>query len=136
LLKNDVVMNLENRLSSSVVVVASRRRAPRVAAGDQLQVDVVSVLVPAEVLDLSVGGFSIETRCSLRVGATHHFRFLTAAGRTVVLKAKVVHCRRKATADWSERYVTGCEFLYDPAINTDELIDELIDAATGVLSIE
>ena len=128
-------MDLENRLSSSVVVVASRRRAPRVAAGDQLQVDVVSVLVPAEVMDLGFGGFSIETRCSLRVGATHHFRFLTAAGKTVVLRAKVVHCRRKATADWSERYVTGCEFLYDPTVNTDTLIDELMDSATGVLTI-
>jgi len=129
------MMGLENRLSSSVVVVASRRRAPRVAAGEQLQVDVVSVLVPAEVLDLSFGGFSIETRCSLRVGATHQFRFLTAAGRTVVLKGKIVHCRRKATADWSERYITGCEFLYDPSVNTDGLIDELIDSATGVLSV-
>ena len=130
------MMGLENRLSSSVVVVASRRRAPRVSTGEQLQVDVVSVLVPAEVLDLSFGGFSIETRCSLRVGATHQFRFLTAAGRTVVLRGKIVHCRRKATADWSERYVTGCEFLYDPAVDTDRLIDELMDSATDVLSVD
>lgn len=127
-------MGLANRLSTSVVV-ASRRRAPRIAASDQLQVDVVSVLVPAEVLDLSFGGFSIETRCSLRVGAAHQFRFLTAAGRTVVLQATVVHCRRKATADWSERYITGCEFLYDPSVNTDGLIDELMDSATDVLSV-
>jgi hypothetical protein len=130
------MMDLQNRLSSSVVVIASRRRAPRVAAGEQLQVDVVSVLVPAEVLDLSFGGFSIETRCSLRVGATHQFRFLTAAGRTVILRAKVVHCRRRATDDWSERYVSGCEFLYDPAVDTDRLIDELLDSAMGVMSVE
>lgn len=95
----------------------------------------MSVLVPADVIDISFGGFSIETRCSLRVGATHQFRFLTSAGRTVVLRAKVVHCRRKQTDDWSERYISGCEFLYDPAIDTDALIDELLDSATGVLSI-
>lgn len=129
-------MPLAYRVPSSVIVVASRRRTPRVAVGDQIGVEIASVLVPAELVDLGFGGFSVETRCSLRVGAVHDFRFSTAPGRTIELSARVVHCHRKATSDWSERYVAGCEFIYDPSLPTEALIDELMDSATGVLSFE
>ena len=105
-------------------------------ASDQLGLEIVSVLVPAEVVDLGFGGFSVETRCSLRVGAIHRFRFGTPTGRTYELDAKIIHCRRKPTDDWSERYITGCEFLYDPSLSTETLIEELVDSATGVLSFE
>src|ERR1044071_6028655 len=129
-------MSLAHRVSSSVVVVACRRRTPRVKPGEHVDVEIVSVLVPAELLDLGFGGFSIETRCSLRVGAQHAFRFATTTGRTIELDARVIHCRRKATDDWSERYVTGCEFVYDQAAQTDVLVGDLMDAATSVLSFE
>lgn len=129
-------MTAPQGLSSSIVVVASRRRTPRVAAGNQLDVEIVSVLVPADVVDIGFGGFSIETRCSLRIGAVHLFRFRTSRGRTLELRARVVHSRRKSAEQWEERYVSGCEFLHDPSVPTDQFVDELIDSATGVLSFD
>jgi hypothetical protein len=129
-------MALEKRLPASVIVVASRRRTLRVAPGDPISAAIGPVLVPAEVLDLGFGGFSVETRCSLRVGATHRFRFGAPGGRTVELAAKVIHCRRKATTDWSERYITGCEFVHDPGTPAELLIDELMDAAASVPSFD
>jgi hypothetical protein len=129
-------MTASQRLSSSIVVVASRRRTPRVAAGDQLDVEIVSVLVPANVRDIGFGGFSVETRCSLRIGAIHLFRFQTYRGRTLELRARVVHSCRKSSEPWEELYVSGCEFLYEPSVPTDQFVDELIDSATGVLSFE
>jgi len=129
-------MALEKRLPASVIVVASRRRTPRVAPADPINAEIVPVLVPAEVVDLGFGGFSVETRCSLRVGATHRFRFGAPGGRTVELEARVVHCRRKATSDWSERYITGCEFLEAPGGSIEMLIDELMGTATNALSFD
>ena len=129
-------MTASQRLSSSIVVLASRRRTPRVAAGSQLDVEIVSILVPADVVDIGFGGFSVETRCSLRVGSVHLFRFLTYRGRTIELRARVIHSRRTASEPWNERHISGCEFLYDPAVPTDQLVDELIDSVTGVLSFE
>jgi hypothetical protein len=129
-------MTLEKRLPASVIVVTSRRRTPRVAPADPMNAEIVPVLVPAEVVDLGFGGFSVETRCSLRVGATHRFRFGSPGGRMIELEAKVVHCHRKATDDWSERYVTGCEFMHDPNRSTETLVDELMDAATSALTVD
>ena len=65
----------------------------------------VPVLVPADVVDISFGGFAVETRCSLRVGASYAFRFTLISERRIELQAQVVHCRRKATHDFSERYI-------------------------------
>jgi hypothetical protein len=124
-------MALENPLSTTVVVLASRRRSPRLPPGDRLGVEIVSILVPARLVDISVGGFAVELPCSLRIGAVHQFRFVTAGGRTVELPARIVHSRRKGTPDSSESYVSGCEFLHDAAADTDRLVDELISAAMG-----
>ena len=128
-------MSVAPGIVSSAVVVASRRRAPRVGA-DDVDVEITSILVPARLGDLGGGGFCVETRCSLRVGAVHAFRFTTDAGHTMHLDARVVHCRRKATDDMTEEYVTGCEFVHNPTELTDRLVDKLMDAATGVLTFE
>jgi hypothetical protein len=101
---------------------------------DPIQVEVVPVLVPADVVDVSFGGFAVETRCSLRVGASYEFRFTLVSGRRLELRAQVVHCRRKATPDFSERYITGCEFVHDPARPTEALVDELVDSASQSLT--
>jgi hypothetical protein len=54
----------------------------------------------------------------------------------MLVDARVVHCRRKATEDMTEQYVTGCEFVHNPMEATDRLVDKLMDAATGVLTFE
>ena len=127
-------MSLEKRIPASVVVVASRRRTPRLTPLDPIQVEVVPVLLPADVLDISFGGFAVETRCSLRVGASYQFRFTLISGRQIELQAQVVHCRRKATRDSSERYIAGCEFVYDPEQPVEALVDELVDSASQSLT--
>lgn len=127
-------MTLADYFTTSAVVVTSRRRAPRVDATNQLAVDIVNVLVPAHVLDIGPGGFSVETRCALRVGALHDFRFVTH-GRTIELKARVIHCRPSAQAcRGEERYVAGFEFVADASGTTTRRVGQLMDAVTSVLT--
>src|SRR5262245_16367219 len=120
-------MSLVPRVSSTVIVSTSRRRVPRLTAANEMRVEFSSVRLPADLVDVGFGGFSLETRCSLRIGAVHQFRFVTPSGRQLELEAKVVHCRRRATHDWSERYITGCEFINDGSPETDQRIEELVE---------
>lgn len=127
-------MTVADYFTTSAVVVTSRRRTPRIDAADQLAVDIVSVLVPAIVLDIGQGGFSVETRCALRVGAVHQFRFV-AHGRTIELQARVVHCRPcEDVSRGEERYIAGFEFTTDERGPVRPRVEQLMDVATSVLT--
>lgn len=62
------------------------------------------------VLDLSTGGFSIETTSPIPAGNPHEFRFAISTGVSVILLARVVH-QRAATRSGARKYVVGLEFL-------------------------
>jgi hypothetical protein len=69
----------------------------------------VTLNVPTAILDLSEGGFLLQSPVAFPVGATEEFRF-TAGEVDVILSARVV---RVLTATQSDGvfYLTGLEFL-------------------------
>jgi hypothetical protein len=114
----------------------SRRRAPRVIVRRYVGVEIPAVDIEAEAVDLSVGGFCVDTPVSLPVGEAYLFRFLLDGGQSVDIAGRVIHCRRKPTSDrTAERYLTGCEFIHDPSRPTEALIARLMDAAAEQLSL-
>jgi len=87
------------------------RRHPRIEILGQLDGYLMTVDTPVKVLDLSLGGFGIETLRPLAAGEVHECRFTLRDGVAVILLAKVMHCRpvkgrRKAT-----RYLAGFQFV-------------------------
>jgi hypothetical protein len=86
-----------------------RRRAPRVEILGEIAGEFVTGDSPVTVLDLSPGGFSIETPIPLSIEDTHEFRFAVRDGISVFVLAKVVH--RRPSPRKPGTYVVGFEFL-------------------------
>ena len=87
-----------------------RRRSPRVQMLGHLTGEPVTFDATVTVLDLSTGGFSIETTQPMPADQPHEFRFAISAGVSVILMARVVH-QRSATRSGALKYVVGLEFL-------------------------
>ena len=65
---------------------------------------------PVTVLDLSTGGFSIETEVPLSLGDTHEFRFSLGDSVSVIVLARIVH-KRVASRRPVGTHIVGFEFL-------------------------
>jgi PilZ domain len=87
-----------------------RRRAPRVEVLGHLTGEPITFDAPVTVLDLSTGGFSIETTSPMPAGQPHEFRFSLRDGISVILLARIVH-QRAVTRGSAAKYVVGFEFL-------------------------
>jgi hypothetical protein len=87
-----------------------RRRTPRVQAVGQLVGEPLSFDSPVTVLDLSTGGFSIETTVPLSLGDTHEFRFSLGDRVSVIMLARIVH-QRVASRRPAGTHIVGLEFL-------------------------
>ena len=82
----------------------------------------VSLDVPVDVIEMSLGGMSVETSISFPVGAVHTFSLTLGDGSTVELTGTVRHCRNVAPAGAEARYVVGFQFVDDGG----EIVDTLI----------
>jgi hypothetical protein len=92
-----------------------RRRNPRVAILGKLHGRAVTLDVAVAILEISLGGMSLETDIPFPVDAIHMFQ-LTLGDNTVVhLKGQVKHCQKLAGEP--ARFVSGIQFL-------DEKTDE------------
>ena len=89
---------------------AERRRAPRVEILGQVTGESLTLDAPVTVLDLSTGGFRVETTGPLPTGEPHEFRFRLRNGISVIVLARVVHQRAVARRP-SGTHVVGLEFL-------------------------
>jgi hypothetical protein len=87
-----------------------RRRTPRVQIQGELIGEPLSFDSPVTVLDMSTGGFSIETTTPLSVGESHEFRFSLGDRVSVILLATVVH-QRVAPRRPVGTHIVGLEFL-------------------------
>jgi hypothetical protein len=90
---------------------AERRKAPRIEILGQLEGFLMTVDTPVRVLDVSAGGFGVETAQALAAGDIHECRFELRAGVSVILLARVMHCRPKKGPRASMRYLAGFQFL-------------------------
>lgn len=93
---------------------AERRQSPRIEILGQLDGFLMSVDTGVTILDLSEGGFGVESSVALPEGELHECRFSLRDGISVILLARVVHCRPKKGKKGATRYLAGFEFLEQP----------------------
>jgi len=93
----------------------------------------VLVVQPVAIRGLSRGGAEVETSFALQLNSLHEFR-LTLGEHSVVVKARVVHCRIADLEQDAVTYRTGIEFV-DPqdrvASTIAAFIDTVKDARRG-----
>jgi hypothetical protein len=70
----------------------------------------VMVFQPLTVKEISRGGALVETAFPLQVDSLHDFRFALGA-RSIVVKARVAHCRISDVDSELVRYRSGLEFI-------------------------
>jgi hypothetical protein len=92
-----------------------RRRAPRIEVLSQFHGHSVTLGVPVTLLDISLGGFRIETSVAFPLGAVHEFRFTLADDTTIEVRARVLHCGIHTSPRGVLRYSAGLEFVNGPA---------------------
>lgn len=90
---------------------AERRQAPRIEILGQLDGVLMTVDTPVRVLDVSAGGFGVETAQALTAGGIHECRFELRSGVSVILLARVMHSRPKKGPRATMRYLAGFQFL-------------------------
>ena len=91
----------------------------------------VSLDQPVTVIEMSLGGMSIETTFSFEVGSVHVFRLTLGDGATIEVTARVrvsgrvMHSR---STDNGEQvlYVTGLQFIDDDS-DPDNGVGNIID---------
>ena len=113
----------------------SRRRGPRIEVLGQLHGQLVAMNLPLLVRNLGAGGFGVESSIAFPAGASHKFRFTTAAGVAVVVTAQAKHCHELKMEDGTTRYRAGFSFILEPGGITVRTIEILLDAATADLTL-
>jgi len=99
-------------------VSEERRRSPRIEMLGRVKGHSMSLDQPITVLEMSLGGMSIETEFPMEVGSLHAFRLTLGDGATIEVTARVrvsgrvMHTR--STGDGEQLlYVTGLQFVDD-----------------------
>jgi hypothetical protein len=92
---------------------AERRRSPRVKAVSLLHGYWVELDMPVRVLDISLGGFAVESPIPFPTGSEQTFLFSTGDGRETLVRCQ---CRnvRTAEANGATISVAGFQFLPQP----------------------
>src|SRR6478672_1918179 len=86
-----------------------RRRSPRVPILGEIHVRLMPDGLPLAVLDLSAGGFAVQSVTPIERGTTMAFEFHSLHCPKFVLQAGNVHCLR-VTADGEAWYIAGFAF--------------------------
>ena len=88
----------------------NRRRAPRVEVSSGVVGQLTTRDAPIALLNLSAGGFLMQTPIELAVGAVEGFRLTTSLGAAIAVRARVVRALRVGAGDGAS-YVIGLEFV-------------------------
>ena len=86
-----------------------RRRTPRISVVARVHGHLINLNLPTTILDLSTGGFLMQSPVAFPIGAVEEFRF-TADEVEVILRGRVVRVLTASRADGMV-YLTGLEFL-------------------------
>ena len=110
-------------------VAGNKRDDERIPLEGQVEGEVM-VFQPMTILDISVGGAQIETAFALQLDSLHDFR-LTLGNRSVVVKARVVHCSITDVDQELVTYRSGIEFI-EPSGPVRDTINALVDDLKGL----
>jgi PilZ domain-containing protein len=86
----------------------------------------VTVFQPIAIKEISRGGAQVETGFPLQVDSLHEFR-LTLGERSVVVKARVAHCKITDVEQELVLYLSGIEFI-EPSERVATVISEFLAA--------
>lgn len=107
-----------------------QRREIRIDNLGMIRGYVTSLGAPMTVVEIGVGGCSIQTTYALPEGAVHDFRFAFEDGAEIEVRAEVMHCRREY-AEGTLLHISGVRFVTD-ALGHDsgaDLVDKLTSLA-------
>src|SRR5688572_15579539 len=89
---------------------ADRRASPRVDVLGDIEGHMVPLGLPVRLMEISSGGFRMETSVMFIAGVVHQFRFTLSDGNQVIVAARVMHSYEFRTPGGTIRYVTGLQF--------------------------
>ena len=105
-----------------------RRQEPRVVAGASLHAELVPTGLDCRVLDVSYGGFLIESPVPFSVGEEHEFLVTTAdRHQAAVLTARAVYCHRRTASETAPTYASGFCFSDPEDPSTRQVVFALLD---------
>jgi hypothetical protein len=114
---------------------SDRRRAPRLVVVDWLY-DVQGEVLPSHdrlvFLDLSLGGFAVESSAPIPRDVQYQFRFTAEDGESFVITAASRHS--DPIEGSAGRHVTGFEFIRDPDATAADPVARLIEKIHLALS--
>jgi hypothetical protein len=112
---------------------AERRTFPRIDC--RLRAEDVSLgCLEVRIVDLSQGGFLIESRTAFEAGTEHEFRLVgRGAERGTRVRAKCVHCSRRTASETAPTYAGGFAFVDRSTRETQRRILALLDEAIAIL---
>jgi hypothetical protein len=102
-----------------------KRDAERIEILGELRGEVM-VFQPMAIKELSVRGAQVELNSPLHVDSLHDIR-LTLGEQSVVLKARIAHCRISDVDQELVTYRAGVEFI-QPAEHVVEVLADFIEA--------
>jgi hypothetical protein len=121
--------------SGPIRATPERRQNPRLEILGTIHGRLIPLNAPVTILEISRGGFSIETSVALASGEVHEFQLTVDQRPAVVISAKVVHTLRGTGPSGSTSYVTGLQFVgYDTEERrqaVDSLMVGLFPGASG-----
>lgn len=112
-------------------MAANRRESTRIVSDRPLLARADGVDVDLGVLDVSFGGFRVQSQTAFDPSTTHHFQIATPTGRVIQLRATAVYSRRPVEA--LPMYETGFRFLGTTDPGTQANIRALIEVLMLVL---
>jgi hypothetical protein len=111
---------------------AERRQHPRVPARDHVRARIEDDAQDVTIIDLSRGGFLLESATPFRVGSIHQFRIALADGRWMtLLTARSMHARLRPDTD---RHLTGFAFVEPLGDEARARVHTLVEHVTSVVS--
>jgi Tfp pilus assembly protein PilZ len=107
---------------------ADRRRSARVEVLGRIQGQVVSLDVPVQVREISLGGMSVETPQAFPVGSVNVFMLTLGDGSGIDVAGRIVYSRPSADAN-RQFFVSGVQFIdrddSSPATPVDRLVKKV-----------
>jgi len=110
-----------------VSATTERRRYPRIEILGRIEGVIRPLDVPITLLNLSLGGFLMQTPMEYHVGEIHEFQFTMSKMDPIVARARIAHAMR-VTVDHQPVYLFGLEFIDRDTRAGDEPVQSLVTA--------
>jgi PilZ domain len=114
-------------MTFTVSSTPERRRYPRIEILGRVRGSIRPLDVPITLLNLSLGGFLMQTPMQYQIGETHEFQFTMAQKDPVVVRARIAHAMR-VTVDHGPLFLFGLEFVDADVRQAQQAIESLVSA--------